>query len=359
MGRFAIRLTVLAAAFLAAVATCATAAESIVSVYGGNDPTRALGMPNKCVAGAAALGSARVMDFIAQCDRVTQQTVWNWEYTAGTNNTGLQTRIWGTVTAVYSNPVTGARWFYVDDGSRCVSDFGDVGVLVYSDLEVQEGQFVKLTGVADVEPSMDSPDRLVRILRCVPETEYPEYPFSDEFNGPVLDPRWNNRWAYSTASLDVAPGWLALTPRFMASAAMSQEAVGNWDAEFRVRVAPAEEQAAYSGTVGLFRDPTAYASSALAAVTVQQSGRAVWALGNNVANSEAGDGSCWFRVRRRFPDIGVNFSWDGVNWLSSEYVQQVPEACVLVIGARSDSSGTTAYFDYFRITKVDDMGGLQ
>lgn len=146
-----------------------------------------LSMKNADITGRSKWSALSVCDF-------TPDT--GWRPAAGLTNTGLLVKTWGTVEAAYSSATTGAKWFYINDGSNSISDYGDIGILVYSDADVHPGQFVCVTGISSAEPSLDSPDRLVRVIRTrtvddVQVLREPEnvYRFSDEFDESKLDSR--------------------------------------------------------------------------------------------------------------------------------------------------------------------------
>lgn len=158
----------------------------------GTTVIRPFAMNNKAIGGVPPPPYPCVWDY-GKSDET-----WSWMRTCGANNTGLLVTTWGTVKAAYQSGAMGLRWFYVDDGSGMVSDFGDTGVLVYCTADVNEGDFVRVTGVSGVEPSLDDPSRLIRVVRTrTPDDVQVQKvktllttPFSDEFDGTKLDPRW-------------------------------------------------------------------------------------------------------------------------------------------------------------------------
>ncbi|MCL4499222.1 MAG: hypothetical protein M1335_03135 [Chloroflexi bacterium] len=170
---------------------------------GGPAAISPLGMGNQCVGGPG------VWDFLPGA----------WVPRVGADTTGVLVRIWGKVRATYYSPITDAHWFYVDDGFGASSDGGDNGVLVYGAGDAKEGDYVAVNGISSIEPSYDDVDKLVRVIRMrdagdaqvLKPAAQPEHPFSDEFNGPTLDPRWVIYWGHQEQlSLTVAPGWLTL-----------------------------------------------------------------------------------------------------------------------------------------------------
>ncbi len=112
---------------------------------------------NQAIGGWGDWAGMRVWDYA--------RSTGDWLPACGGPNTGLLVTTWGIVRSVYHSPTTGASWFYVDDGSRAVSDLGDIGVLVYSEAEPARGSFVSVTGISSTEPSIEDPTRLVRVIR--------------------------------------------------------------------------------------------------------------------------------------------------------------------------------------------------
>ena len=120
------------------------------SVFPQGQPAvvRPFGMKNAAVGGASQWPPMCIRDCFRH--KVFEDHVWTWHYdwlpTSGANNTGLLVN-WGTVQVALPIAGNGASWLYVDDGSRVVSDLGDVGVLVYSDADVSRGDFVSIQGI--------------------------------------------------------------------------------------------------------------------------------------------------------------------------------------------------------------------
>ena len=187
--------------------------------YGQPAAIRPFGMKNATIGGAPKWSPMRISDLSRQ--KVLEGHTWTWHYSwnpvCGPTNTGLLVKTWGTVKALYQS-LDGTRWLYVDDGSSVVTDFGDVGVLVYSDAEVNRGDFVSVQGISSCEPSLEEPGRLIRVIRTrdpadivVLKAREPSQPFSDEFDKPTLDQRWGAVAGDGSVSTSAEPGWLAIT----------------------------------------------------------------------------------------------------------------------------------------------------
>ena len=241
--------------------------DAVITPTGGQADIYPFGMQNKWV-GGASVGSAKIEDF--------RQQFGAWVTTGGASNTGLLVKTWGTVTSAYHSAETGARWFYIDDGFGAVSDLGDIGILVYSNADVKLGQFVTVTGVSSVEPSLDEPTRLIRVIRTrtpedvqVEREPDPAYPFSDEFDLPVMDNRWatapkvdaggQSLPAAGTISLASNPGWLTLSfiedpEHYKAhSEDVIQPMDGDWDLDAKMRMESDLPEGLYQGIVLVLR----------------------------------------------------------------------------------------------------------
>jgi len=349
------------------------------SIYlrGGPGTIRPFGMPNRAIGGASSFSPLWIWDY--RSHKVPQTCgytlVRDWEHATGLNNGGLLITTWGTVKASYYSPDTGAKWFYVDDGSSLVSDLGDTGVLVYSDADVIEGDFVTVTGVSSVEPSYDDSGRLIRVVRTrdagdvavakpAPSLLH-EYPFSDGFDSAVPDPRWCIRPSNGSMSLTTEPGWIALTappPVPTAFNGVSPQLVqylrSDCDIEVKARVELRPEPAA------VHRLWVVLNSSVLACADhgySQVGGSYVksLSLGNVKATMQMPSDTCYLRFRRRDSTIYANMSLDGVTYLASDVNLGSVGGGYLSIYATSSlsygaSTGTpfTAYIDYFRYTSV-------
>ncbi len=329
---------------------------------------RPFGMSNASLGGASKWSPVSVTDFRGGA----------WIPARGANNTGLLVTTWGTVRAIYYSPVSGARWLYIDDGSGVVSDSGDSGVLVYTDAEVNRGDFVRLTGVSSTEPAMDGPPRLIRVVRTrsahdVRVEKAQELPdrsalqFSDEFDEPEVDPRWSlwSHWPQDAVSLKIMPGWLTLVLESVSyqdqvgsSVGVSQYGGGDWDLEVRTRMVQPDGPLRFT-----WRFSVSAGSSAIAAelrgsyqnpITIVLGGRTVGVLEGDI---------CYFRLRKRGTTLWSSASLDGVTYTAEEQA-----ACpginpgvgmgATVLSISGHYQRLYAQIDYFRITPVGG-GGLQ
>lgn len=218
---------------------------------GGRADIEPFTIENKWIGGATAGIDTFILDY-KMCETPDGTSEYRWKRAVGATNTGLLVKTFGKVTAVYSTPATlaapGCNWFYIDDGSELVSDFGDIGVLVYSNAEVKVGDYVSVTGVSTIEQAYDVQQRLVRVLRAsnaddveILERLEPAYPFSDEFDESTL----NSKWAVKTLDLDRStgtsgsisltdnPGMLTVYARDYIQ--LMQYAPGDWDMELKVQ----------------------------------------------------------------------------------------------------------------------------
>ncbi len=206
----------------------------------------AVGMTNISLGGRCNTDAASLQDFLPY-EIPGDGIGWHWEATKGLSNAGLLVTTWGKVTAVCYSPASDAHWFHIDDGSRVRCDYGDSGVIVYSDSDVSEGDYIRVTGVSSVEVALDDASKLVRVIRtrsgedvsCVKKlVVQPLCPFSDEFNSAVLDPRWVMCGDTGGISLTSSPGFLALSPyvpsNYIWQPCIVQATPGNWDMELKV-----------------------------------------------------------------------------------------------------------------------------
>lgn len=185
-----------------------------------NFPISPLAMANKSLGGAALGLQPGIDDYssLRVCAGNGCTTDWQWSPGAGPNNIGLLVKTWGTVKSVYDSAVSGARWFHIDDGSRVVSDLGDSGVLVYSDAQVNIGDSVVVAGISSLEPAIDKPEKMIRVLRTrsasdvqvTKPVEASDPGFSDEFSEPVLGSMWAYNKACGSISVTSNPGWVRL-----------------------------------------------------------------------------------------------------------------------------------------------------
>ena len=344
------------------------------------------GMPNAAITGP--LTWLRVQDY----KRTPAPGGWTYEWVraAGAANTGLLVKTWGKVNALYYSPVNLARWFYLDDGYSAVSDYGNMGVLVYSDAEVKRGDVVSVTGISTVEPSFEDGMRLARAIRTRSasdvQIERPgptQGPFSDEFNGPKLESWWAFLvYPYGDAptsfSLSSEPGWVALTAQPMSSTArcwsqLMQLAPGAWECNTKVQLAFAElpyvnqslsltldgslPKPNNPGGGGYYCSDRTVFASASCSWSVDHCEKRVF-LGTTREIPMEGD-TCYFRIRR----TGIygaymygSVSFDGLSY-TDEYIGKDNGWHFLTLVTRaSDSSGGgapfTAYIDYIRFTRI-------
>jgi len=364
------------------------------SIYLRGAPTtiRPFGMPNRAIGGASSFSPLWIWDY---CSRMVGSTrTYEWKHAIGLNNTGLLVRTWGTVKATCDSPATRTRWFYIDDGSGLVSDLGNTGLLVYSDFPVNVGEFVSVTGVSSVEPSLDDSARLIRALRTrsaddvcvlttVPEI-VPEYPVADEFDGPS----WNPLWIYGSGatgemSLSENPGWLTITaPAILNVSGTRESAVQpvrlsqyltarKWDMEMKVRVEGVNDfliprqvfRVNFANTWDIYGNKTRSTDTYVGMVAVFCHGPTseVGVMGQSLG-SMAGD-TFYFRFRRRNNSIYRSVSTDGVTY-SSEYISDgtgVEGLMTLFAYSKSYRMPSAfppfkVYIDYIRFSRVP-IGG--
>ena len=257
---------------------------------------------------------------------------------SGRIENGLLVTTWGKVTAVCYSPASGAHWFHIDDGSQVRCDYGDSGVVVYSDSDVIEGDYVRVTGISSVETALDDTTKLVRVIRtrssedvsCLqPAGDRFGLPFSDEFDSPTLDPRWFLQLGKpSYASLTANPGSLTLMPdptsnTTVLSPFLLQCAPGNWDMEMKVTPQFNAPSGAYC-SVGVVMNSGPFVRMS---GTTTSTGRGAVLIGSvydtpHTAKITLFDNSYfllpgdtyWIRMRMRRPTLYVSVSADGVNY---------------------------------------------
>jgi len=358
--------------------------DASIYLHGRPSPINPFGMTNRDVGGASKWSPMWIWDFRSQRLPDGHSWIWQlgWAPACGANNTGLVVKTWGTVRSIYHSVVNGAKWFYIDDGSGPVSDFGDTGVLVYGDAEIEQGDYVAVTGISSTEPSNDDPSRLIRVIRTrgakdvqwlahlLPEI--PQYPFTDEFDSPTLDKRWIVTLGGGEISLVERPGWLTITPPMQSGynpprpVRLIQFAGGDWDLDMKIegewstdsRVANQFFYALVSNNSDQW--PTWPCQGAGA--KFHRTSTAV-----SVAGKDAGSVPPWtayFRLRSRAGSLYGSVSADGITY------QPQPEArtyggYIFVLTAYVDFNGSVVpppsfrvHIDYIRFTLVGG-GGAQ
>ena len=340
------------------------AVDASIYLHGSGSEIRPFGMASRAVGGASKWSPLCIWDYASVRVPSGNGWVWqrNWVPASGANNTGLLITTWGTIKATYLSPTTGASWFYIDDGSSLVSDLGDTGLLVYSDAQVEEGQFVSVTGISSVELSLDDASRLIRVIRtrstedvAILRQPPPEYPFSDYFNKPVLDHRWINLAHDDELSLTTIPGWLTLTPRPSWSLCeLGQDLEGEWSLEVKMRLVFSDDPNILWQEAGMY---VACQSDTLA-FSVRRDGQEPThvTVAGQAAGAMLGD-TCWFRARMSGGVVTGSVSFDGRNY-SSEYAVSVNPSYSLILFAREYCGWPPAtplepfkvHFDYVRIT---------
>lgn len=327
---------------------------------------------NKSVGGAAPQPYPSILDYIKKGDAPGA-----WVRAVGAGNTGLLVTTWGIVRVCYRDPSSGTRWFYVDDGTQAVSDLGDIGVLVYSSKELTEGDFVTVTGISSVEPSLDDPTRLIRVIRTrsaddvqVRQPSVPGRPISDEFVSPVLSKWWKAAPMSTTPdtggySLTNEPGQLMIwtNGNYLSGMQVVQLAGGEWDMETKVRL----NRVPGSQVVQIFD----------LGLAVGLPGTRAMPIGVELAQIMCGSSSsgsydrirlagwtepvpftddiCYLRVRRRTAQTYVSYSTDGVAYSAESESESSSQAPALALQVRN-SSMEAAFFsvcvDYVRFTMV-------
>jgi len=292
---------------------------------------------------------------------------YRWQITGGAPTAGVLAKTWGTVNAVYYSPVTTAHWFYVDDGTGVVSDYGDQGVIVYSDAAVQEGDSVTVTGVSSLETTFECPTRLLRTIRPRsasdvvvvkrPPSSVPVYPFPDEFNSAVLDPRWITLSGASKLSLTTSPGWLTLysvSPTDATGPGIYQVLSGDWDLEMKVSMQLNSSATAQQFTVmGLDVFPETFATQYCSMMSILYDGTTnktiakLAGVGTSVANSDV----YWFRSRMRFWTLYASVSLDGLSY-SPEKAVTCPSRIMRICAYTNGTQPYCPKIDYIRFTRL-------
>ncbi len=298
-----------------------------------------------------------------------------WVPASGANNTGMLVTVWGKVTAVYECPGNGAKYFYLDDGSGLLSDLRERGILVYSQREVQEGEFVAVTGVSAVEQAVDLPPRLIR---CIVAQDALTEPTSDEFDDPVLGPEWSLLYGAAGVSLTEQPGWLSVTTEGFAM--ITRSVWGDWDLVVKMKFGrpdgtnrlgtvllepwmPAGWHAWDQHSEALSAIQTDHAARVtcmesgtppLPSIAVQVGCRNWYFYDGTAWPLEAawpGD-TCFVRLRHKGYALYVSASSDGIHYTAERTPSWRIGKFLLRAWAQSTQNGVpfTATFDYFRFS---------
>ena len=357
------RVTVAVLSLILAV-SCAAWADGARALAGAPPALGPFGMAGKSVGGAYAIGSAKLMNFVGyEEDPRTHAISYDWKPVCGAPNVGLTAKIWGKVTAAYHLP-TGERWFYVDDGSDVDSDLGDVGVLVYSDANVTDGQFVSVVGTVSVDQSFDSWYRLVRTIetssaadvQVLKEAPVPEHPFSDEFDSPTLKPGWKVFPGQGNVSLTQEPGWLALTAESTTdgggiSPFVVQIAQDDWALDAKVRCpAPADSYSEIDIVLSSVPDTLDSEVGFWRALGEAGVYAGKWMHGSTLYHGPDMGDTCYLRVRQSGGTYFASYSFDG-----SAYSAETPftggigyvSLCYHFLG-QGPAASYTGYVDYIR-----------
>lgn len=335
-------------------------------------------MQNKWIGGGFRTDTASLQDFVP--GRIPGDGCGvGWQSAVGLSTNGLPVTTWGKVTGVYYSPITDSHWFYIDDGFGAVADYGDKGVLIYSDAEVNEGDFVSVTGISGVETSYDNSSRLMRMIETRNAADVQvrkrakwvsKYPFSDEFDSPTLDSRWTGPASYNSAywSLTSNPGWMDLNSQtsnyaYMETPRLYQLVPGNWDAEIKLRHnLPTPRFGTYLHVIMTDKPYLSMApDSACLAHAGMDWGTSYATTFLSLAGQRIGpvDGNtCYFRIRLRRPVAYVSASFDGVNY-TNEYSIPTNHMYMVVYGQGDNSNkvACTVSIDYIRFTRVDQQEG--
>lgn len=319
-----------------------------------------LGMANKAI-GGAPLGYQKGISILAGYDLTCGgDFLFKWVHAYGANNTGLLITTWGRVKAIYYSPVNGASWFYIDDGSRMLSDISDRGILVYSDVTVNQGDYVRVTGISSVEYAIDDPQNLIRVVRTRDANDViflekwtpSEYPFSDEFNSLTLDPRWGLYTDKGAISVKSNPGWLKLT--MPETGGYGPEVIQHWttaqniDVRLDADFSPSSTATQRIAVMG--RDTpflvTSSKSVCLFGLEKNPMGKYIIAGNNRVSTTL---NSCYFRITIK----GVFYSADGITYNQIfPYSEYYPYYAISIYSSNTNpiNKPFAGYCDFFRIT---------
>lgn len=304
-----------------------------------------------------------------------------WAPATGAYNVGLLVTTSGVVRSICESPINGAKWIYIDDDSGVVSDFGDKGVLVYTDAELLMGDTVSVTGISSVEPSLDDSTRLVRVIRTrdVGDVEVLAHqqglivPFSDEFDSPELDLRWIVRPGRGTISTVIEPGCLALIEPsgmdYTTSFGLIQQAPGDWEMKARVRpVFPAGPSSDFGIHIFRLRNATSrpdWAFTSTAAIVRHSYVNGAWDgrifLGASQEHIEMLSSTYYLRVKRQNGQMSSSVSFDGLDYVGEETAETGEGDFIMFALYRLSPTGDSVgyYIDYVRFTPISQPGGQQ
>lgn len=331
-------------------------------------------MRNSWLGGFYQAGGASVQDYVTY-KIPGDGTGQRWQRALGAPTTGVLVKTWGTVKATYYSPITQASWFYIDDSSVAASDCGDQGIIVYSDADIHQGDFVTVTGISSTEVSLDDATKLVRSIRPRSSADVatirkfqPTYPFSDEFDSPVLDSKWVI--VDPKVGIDLTPnsGWLTLptstidghSPAIAQRIATNMTSEGeNWDMEFKVRpqfdsssapirwlyigVSPDAKAPADVWLVFLRKDTDHPTRTAIRFGSMEQP--SIYVEGDTF----------WFRYRQRGPQLSASVSSDGITY-SDEMTWIITQHPLFFRAWAVANPGYGSYMpqiDYVRFTRVN------
>lgn len=300
--------------------------------------------------------------------KVQDEWKMQWVPRGGIPTLGMFARTWGKVRAAYSSPTTGAKWFYIDDGAGVVSDFGDIGVIVYSDADVKIGDYIAVNGMSQVEESFDQPGKMIRVVRCFNQQDVqlinrPEpvalYPFSDEFDSQTLDSRWFVPLLKSgTISTTTRPGWLTFTLKKASEIALTQQIPEFWDIYTKVSI---DINNGHSGRFQLYTHNKDYVFWYNVGTSIYREAESwtlklcgiTWPMQIQPPNNEV-----IIHLQRKSTGCIAEYSFDGIEWNRLAETVNLPAhrfVTLYVIGNNSTTyTGSNVYVDYFRLTQLSD-----
>ncbi len=330
-----------------------------------------------------------------------------WAPATGDYNVGLLVTTSGIVRSICESPINGAKWIYIDDDTGVVADFGDKGVLVYTDAELLMGDTVSVTGISSTEPSLDTPsldtpNRLVRVVRTrdagdvevLAHQQGPTFPFSDEFDSPTLDPRWLVIPFNGSVSTTSQPGYLAITIDVGAKSSginsypigpeVVQAVHGDWVIDVRLRAeqfqdagmkawillgfkhSPMDWELRYSKTMQGFLGPwlvrfSYETRSGLPPGTLVWTGTMQWPSDVVVLPAD----TCYYRLTKIGGQVGIEYSFDGltyqpgVQFADPDRTDYDYFTLSSFLESGKNTEPFTYYIDYVRFTPIRQPGGQQ